>query len=178
MKTFIACFFSLLLVFCIPPFAFAADAISVPSALNARLIALEGSVASNGNVLALNAATNAINTRLGTAETTLATATGNVAAVQSTLASATGNVATLQGLMTTTTGNVATVQSTLASATGNVATLQGEIVALADTNVTTTARTYTPRFVGDVLVGGAGVGTNAVWIAKGATSNDWVAIKP
>jgi len=37
---------------------------------------------------------------------------------------------------------------------------------------------YTPRFVGDTLVGGAGAGTNAVWISKGATTNDWVAIKP
>ncbi len=137
-------------VVCRPSSVCAADAIGVPSALNTRLLALEGSIASNGNVLALQAATNAINMRVGTAETTLAT----------------------------TTGAVAVVQGTLATATGNVATLQGDIIAQADTNATTTATAYTPRFVGDVLIGGAGVGTNAVWIAKGVTTNDWVALKP
>jgi len=53
-----------------------------------------------------------------------------------------------------------------------------KLVAQADTNVTTTATLYTPRFKGDTLVGGAGTGTNAVWISKGTTTNDWVAIKP
>lgn len=42
-----------------------------------------------------------------------------------------------------------------------------------DTNVTTVATQYTPRRVGDILVGGAGVGTGAVWVAKALTSNDW-----
>ena len=28
------------------------------------------------------------------------------------------------------------------------------------------------------LFGGAGVGTNGVWVAKGATTNDWVQLKP
>ena len=51
-------------------------------------------------------------------------------------------------------------------------------VAQADTNATTTATAYTPRRAGDVLVGGAGTGTNAVWIAKGTTTNDWVQVKP
>ena len=76
------------------------------------------------------------------------------------------------------TGSVATLQGQMVTVTGNVATLQGQIVAQADTNVTTVATTYTPRFVGDVLVGGKGSGTNAVWIAKAGTTNDWVAIKP
>ncbi|MCX6994139.1 MAG: hypothetical protein NT011_13495 [Kiritimatiellaeota bacterium] len=61
---------------------------------------------------------------------------------------------------------------------GRIATVELSLVAQADTNVTTTATLYTPRFVGDALLGGAGAGTNGVWIAKGATSNDWVAIKP
>jgi hypothetical protein len=70
------------------------------------------------------------------------------------------------------------VETTLSTATGNVAALQAKIVAQADTNETSDATLYTPRFVGDTLVGGAGAGTSAVWIAKGATTNDWVAIKP
>ncbi len=48
--------------------------------------------------------------------------------------------------------------------------------AQSDTNATTTATAYTPRRVGDILVGGAGEGTNGVWIAKGTTTNDWVQV--
>jgi len=47
-----------------------------------------------------------------------------------------------------------------------------------DTNATTTATSYTPAAVGQVLIGGAGTGTNAVWIAKGVTTNDWVQVAP
>ena len=52
--------------------------------------------------------------------------------------------------------------------------IEARLVAQADTNETTTATLYTPRFVGDTLVGGAGAGTNAVWISKGTTTNDWI----
>lgn len=48
----------------------------------------------------------------------------------------------------------------------------------ADTNVTTTASVKTPSFIGQMLIGGKGAGTNAVWIAKGVTTNDWVAVAP
>ena len=45
------------------------------------------------------------------------------------------------------------------------------------TNTTTTA--YTPRQIGDWLIGYYhGAGTNGVWIAKGVTTNDWVLIIP
>ncbi len=144
-------------VVCRPSSVCAADATGIPSSLNARLVAAELAISVSTNDVALHAATNALNTLLNTT-------TGNVGVIQGTLATATGNVAVIQG--------------TLATATGNVATLQGQIVAQADTNATTTATLYTPRFVGDTLVGGAGVGTNAVWVAKGATTNDWVAIAP
>lgn len=50
--------------------------------------------------------------------------------------------------------------------------------AQSDTNTTTTATGYTPAFVGQILVGGAGAGTNAIWIAKGTTTNDWVLVEP
>ena len=50
--------------------------------------------------------------------------------------------------------------------------------AQADTNATTTTTAYTPAFRGQVLVGGAGTGTNAVWVAKGVTTNDWVQVAP
>lgn len=51
-------------------------------------------------------------------------------------------------------------------------------IAQSDTNATTTATSYTPAFIGQVLVGGAGAGTNGVWIAKGLTTNDWVVVAP
>lgn len=47
-----------------------------------------------------------------------------------------------------------------------------------DTNVTTTATGYTPAFIGQMLIGGAGEGTNGLWVAKGVTTNDWVVIAP
>jgi len=50
-------------------------------------------------------------------------------------------------------------------------------IARVDTNVTTTATAYTPAFIGQILLGGAGAGTNAAWIAKGVTTNDWVKVQ-
>lgn len=44
---------------------------------------------------------------------------------------------------------------------------------IVDTNVTTTTTSYTPVEVGQLLVGGAGSGTNALWCATGTTTNDW-----
>ena len=51
-------------------------------------------------------------------------------------------------------------------------------IAQSDTNATTTATEYTPAYIGQVLVGSAGTGTNAVWISKGLTTNDWVQVAP
>jgi hypothetical protein len=51
-------------------------------------------------------------------------------------------------------------------------------IAQVDTNATTTTTLYTPDFEGQVLSGGAGTGTNAIWIATGTTTNDWLQIKP
>lgn len=56
--------------------------------------------------------------------------------------------------------------------------LQGESFAQVDTNATTTVTGYTPEFRGQVLLGGAGTGTNGVWVARGATTNDWVQVAP
>jgi hypothetical protein len=67
---------------------------------------------------------------------------------------------------------------------GNIAagslSVSGVVVATAqvDTNVTTTVTAYKPAVVGQILVGGAGTGTNAIWISKGATTNDWVQVAP
>ena len=46
-------------------------------------------------------------------------------------------------------------------------------VVIVDTNVTTTVTAYTPSEVGQLLVGGAGTGTNSLWVAAGLTTNDW-----
>ena len=47
-----------------------------------------------------------------------------------------------------------------------------------DTNAVTVATAYTPVFKGQFLFGSAGTGTNAVWVAKGVTTNDWVQVEP
>ncbi|MDD5677471.1 MAG: hypothetical protein PHW60_05690 [Kiritimatiellae bacterium] len=47
-----------------------------------------------------------------------------------------------------------------------------------DTNTTTDCTLKTPAFIGQLLVGSAGSGTNAAWIAKGTTTNDWVQVEP
>lgn len=48
-------------------------------------------------------------------------------------------------------------------------TLQPRADSAVDTTVTTA---YTPRFVGDLLLGKTGT-SNAVWVARGLTTNDW-----
>jgi hypothetical protein len=47
-----------------------------------------------------------------------------------------------------------------------------------DTNVTTTVTLVTPRYIGDMLIGGAGSGTSLVCVATVATTNGWLQIKP
>lgn len=42
-----------------------------------------------------------------------------------------------------------------------------------DTNVTTVVTTRTPAGIGQLLVGGAGAGTNAAWVSTGTTTNGW-----
>ena len=58
-----------------------------------------------------------------------------------------------------------------------VVTTNGLAVA-ADTSVVTDATSKTPSYIGQHLFGRAGTGTNAVWVAKGLTTNDWVQIAP
>lgn len=45
-----------------------------------------------------------------------------------------------------------------------------------DTAVTTTTTAYTPRDIGDFLVGHVGTGTNGIWMAVGVATSDWVKI--
>jgi len=58
-----------------------------------------------------------------------------------------------------------------------VVTTNGLAVAT-DTNAVTEAASKTPAFAGQFLFGGAGAGTNAVWVAKGTATNDWVRVAP
>jgi hypothetical protein len=46
------------------------------------------------------------------------------------------------------------------------------LAARSDTNATTLLTAYTPRRVGDVLIGLFQT-TNKIWIARGATTSDW-----
>ena len=65
--------------------------------------------------------------------------------------------------------------------TGNLTAANLSTVILAaqsDTNAVTTTTSYTPRRVGDLLIGSAGLGTNAVWVSRGATTNDWTQVAP
>jgi hypothetical protein len=68
------------------------------------------------------------------------------------------------------------VATILSGVTDGSTALQPATFAQVDTNVTTTVTGYTPVFRGQVLVGGAGTGTNGVWVAKGTTTNDWVKV--
>jgi len=58
-----------------------------------------------------------------------------------------------------------------------VVTVNGLAVAK-DTNMVTDAALKTPAFTGQFLFGFVGEGTNAVWVAKGTATNDWVRIAP
>jgi hypothetical protein len=58
-----------------------------------------------------------------------------------------------------------------------VVTTNGLAVAT-DTNAVTAASSKTPAYIGQLLLGGAGAGTNGVWVAKGRTTNDWVQVAP
>ena len=46
-----------------------------------------------------------------------------------------------------------------------------------DTNATTSLASYTPRFVGDVLLGKQGA-TNWVWVGRSLATNGWQAVAP
>ena len=59
----------------------------------------------------------------------------------------------------------------------SVVTTNGLAVAVS-TNAVTAASSRTPAFAGQWLFGQAGAGTNAVWVARGRTTNDWVQLKP
>ena len=53
----------------------------------------------------------------------------------------------------------------------------GLVVATSAATITTN-KLHTPAYRGQFLFGGAGEGTNGVWVAKGVTTNDWVQIAP
>lgn len=52
------------------------------------------------------------------------------------------------------------------------ATLTNAVVGQVDSTGNTTNTLYTPKRVGDTLVGKAG-GTNAIWVSNGVTTNSW-----
>ena len=51
--------------------------------------------------------------------------------------------------------------------------LEDNSVAQTDTNAVPVTTSYTPVYVGQILVGTA---SNQVWIAKGTTTNDWIQV--
>jgi hypothetical protein len=84
--------------------------------------------------------------------------------------------ATVGGTLAATTVSATTVSATTLTGAMSAATLTN--LTQTDTNATTTVTTKTPAFKGQILIGGAGTGTNGVWIAKGTTTNDWVQVAP
>jgi len=61
--------------------------------------------------------------------------------------------------------------------TNQVRTQVALVGARVDTNATTSWTGYVPRDIGDILIGKTG-GTNAVYMAAGITTNDWVKLNP
>ena len=57
-------------------------------------------------------------------------------------------------------------------------TLESEVPAQTDAQATNTVTTaYTPDHIGQILIGKVST-TNAVWVARGATTNDWQQLAP
>lgn len=52
------------------------------------------------------------------------------------------------------------------------------VIHQADTNEVTDITLYTPAFIGQMLIGQTGPGTNLVCLSKGVTTNDWVQVAP
>lgn len=70
------------------------------------------------------------------------------------------------------------VKTSLDNIKSSIDEVKAVVYVQVDTNATTTATAYTPTSQGNILLGGAGTGTNAVWISKGTTTNDWVQVAP
>ena len=68
------------------------------------------------------------------------------------------------------------LESNASDAETRIAALEVSVAAQVDTNDTTTVTAYEPAYVGQLLVGYDGPGTNAVWVAGGETTNDWLRI--
>ena len=63
------------------------------------------------------------------------------------------------------------------AAEASAAVTATSLLAQVDTNVTTTATNYTADAVGQLLIGSAGSGTNAVWVATvSGSATNWVQI--
>lgn len=78
----------------------------------------------------------------------------------------------VSGDVTLATNGVATV------ANDAIETAMIGVIHQADAADETTNSLYTPGFIGQVLIGFVGPGTNSVWISKGTTTNDWVLVAP
>lgn len=101
----------------------------------------------------------------------LVAATGNIA-------TATARVGLVEGLSTTNAAAIVLLQGLGSTNAGLISAETTYAKPQVDTNVTTTATLKTPRYIGDMLIGSAGSGTGAVWVATVATTNGWLAIKP
>jgi hypothetical protein len=84
----------------------------------------------------------------------------------------------VQGKATTNAANIVLLQGLGSTNAGLISAETTYAKPQVDTNATTTATLKTPRYVGDMLIGSAGSGTGAVWVATVATTNGWLAIKP
>jgi len=64
------------------------------------------------------------------------------------------------------------IPALVAAVNANATTASAYAYGQSDTNATTTVTLYTPRGIGDALVGKQG-GSNRVWFATAATTNGW-----
>jgi hypothetical protein len=76
-------------------------------------------------------------------------------------------------------GSVTNLTATNLAGNVSLAQLTNALACVVSPELTNTvASVHTPLFAGQVLMGLSGVGTNAVWLAKGVTTNDWVKLAP
>jgi hypothetical protein len=78
------------------------------------------------------------------------------------------------GALTVTTVGGTAQATVLAGAAAGATALQPATFAQVNTNVTANPAIYAPAFVGQVQIGTV---SNVLWVAKGTTTNDWVATK-
>jgi hypothetical protein len=146
--------------------AFALDDIALPTniydgdavktsvtALTARVVVLEATVGTNSPTAAITVGS--------------LTTTGTVTIAEGQLADSTIVSADIKD---------GTIVNADINASAAIAVTKIANVALIDTNAASVVTLSTPLFAGQLLVGGTVAPYDSLWVAKGTTTNDWLAV--